>query len=85
MSGVLALIASFLAFAIPISIPLFTQRWRSFLVVLGLGIVFFGWMTIDINGGGAGLGGPFLGGLMLFGFAGGTIAKFVMLLSRPKD
>ena len=85
MSGVLALVGAFLAFAIPISIPLFAQRWRSYLVILAAGVMYFGWMTVDINAGGSGLGGPFLGGLMLFGFAGGAIAKFVMLLSGAKS
>lgn len=82
MSGVVAIAASVLAFLVPLAVPLFAMRWRSFLVVLGLGAAFFAWLTLDLQQGGSTWLGPFLGGLMLFGFAAGAIAKFVMLVGR---
>lgn len=85
MEGVLALFASFLAFVVPLALMLFMQRWRSFIVALALGAAVFAIMTADFANGGSALVGQFLGGLMLFGFAAGTIAKFAMLLSRHAD
>jgi hypothetical protein len=91
IEGAIAIIASVLSLLIPLAIPLFAQRWRTFAIVLGLGAVFFAWLTWDIQR--AGLGdppgepnwiGPFLGGLMLFGFGAGSISKFVMLLARRR-
>lgn len=85
MGGVVALILSLFAFAVPLAVPLFITRWRSFTVALALAALFFWWLNGDIQtapGGGA--IGPFLGGLMLVGFCAGAIAKFVMLLSRPR-
>ncbi len=84
MSGVIAITTALLAFGIPITVPLFAQRWRTLVVLLVLGVLFFGWVTLDLaapNGITQALG-PFTFGLMLFGFAAGAIAKFVMLLSR---
>lgn len=87
IAGTIAILAAVLSFMVPLAIPLFAQRWRTFAVILALGVAFFGWLTWDIQR--AGIGdppgsenwiGPFLGGLMLFGFAAGTIAKFVMLV-----
>jgi hypothetical protein len=46
--------------------------------------VFFGWLTVEMPTPGTipeGIG-AFLGGLMLFGFAAGAIAKFVTLVGR---
>ena len=93
IGGAIAIVAAALSFLVPAAIPLFAQRWRTFAIILGLGAAFFAWLTWDIQR--AGLGeppgsgnwiGPFLGGLMLFGFAGGAIAKFVMLVGRrPKQ
>ena len=92
MGGIVAIVASMLAFLVPLAVPLFVGRWRSYLVVLALGAAFFTWLTLDLQR--AGLGdppveanwiGPFLGGLMLFGFVAGTIAKFVMLVGRRPD
>ena len=83
MGGVLALIVSVLAFAVPLAVVLFTMRWRSYAVVLALGAAFFWWLDMDIRtapGGGA--IGAFLGGMMLVGFGAGAIAKFVMLVGR---
>lgn len=85
MGGLVAIIASFFAFMVPVGIPLLAQRWRSYLVTLALGAAFFAWLTWDIGRqppGAESFPGPFLGGLMLFGFAGGAIARFVMLVSR---
>jgi len=84
MSGVIAIITALLAFGIPIAVPLFAQRWRTLLILLVLGALFFGWVTLDLaapDGITQSLG-PFTFGLMLFGFAAGVIAKFVMLVSR---
>ncbi len=86
MGGTIAIFAGLLCFAVPLAIPLFTQRWRSFAIVIALAVAFFAWLTWDIGrAGNAHWIGPFLGGLMLFGFAAGTIAKFVMLVSRRPD
>jgi hypothetical protein len=83
MGGAIAIFAGLLCFAVPLGIPLFAQRWRSFAIIVALGAAFFGWLTMDIErAAGAHWLGAFLGGLMLFGFAGGVIAKFVMLVAR---
>ncbi len=85
MGGVFAILLSFVAFAVPLGIPLLAQGWRSYAITLALGAAFFAWLTWDIGRlppGSESFPGPFLGGLMLFGFAGGAIARFVMLLSR---
>ena len=84
MSGIVAVVASFLAFAIPIAAPLFAQTWRGFAIVLGAGVLFFTWVTFDLANpaGVTQVLGSFVFGLALFGFAGGAIAKFVMLLGR---
>ncbi len=85
MGGVFAILLSLFAFALPLGIPLMAQRWRSFVIVLALGAAFFAWLTWDIGGqppGTDSFPGAFLGGLMLFGFVGGAIARFVMLVSR---
>lgn len=85
MAGLLAIFGSFLAFVVPLAIPLFVQRWRTLALVVGAAVVFFGWLTWDLarpdNGNWIG---PFFGGLMLFGFAGGVIAKFVMLVGQSR-
>lgn len=92
ISGTIAIIASVLSFLVSLAIPLFTQRWRTFGIIIALGATFFAWLTWDIQR--AGIGdppggenwiGPFLGGLMLFGFGAGAVAKFVMLLGRRAD
>lgn len=89
IEGTIAIIAALLRFAVPLAIPLFAQRWRTFAMILVLAAAFFGWLTWDIQR--AALGdpraepnwiGPFLGGLMLFGFVAGAIAKFTMLAGR---
>jgi hypothetical protein len=85
MAGLFAIVASFLAFVVPLGVPLLAQRWRSYFITLAIGAAFFAWLTWDIGRqapGTEGFPGAFLGGLMLFGFAGGAIARFVMLLSR---
>ncbi|WP_423068590.1 hypothetical protein [Devosia sp. CN2-171] len=84
MSGVIALVAAFLAFSVPIGVPLFVQNWRSFAIVVAAGALFFTWVTFDLANP-AGMTqalGPFVFGLALFGFGAGVIAKFVMLLER---
>lgn len=84
MSGAIALVAAFLAFAVSIAVPLFIATWRNFAVVVAAGALFFTWVTYDLSNpaGITQLLGAFLFGLALFGFAGGVIAKFVMLLGR---
>ncbi len=82
--GAWALLLAFLSFIVPMAIPLFVQRWRTLAIVLAVGVVFFGWMTLEMQSPGsipAGIG-AFLGGLMLFGFAAGMIARFVALVGR---
>jgi len=86
MSGALALVAAFLAFAVPIAVPLLATTWRSFVIVVAAGALFFTWVTYDLSNpaGITQLLGAFVFGLALFGFAGGVIAKFVMLLGRRR-
>jgi hypothetical protein len=84
IEGIGALLLGFFSFVVPMAIPLMAQRWRTLLAILAVGAVFFGWLTLEMPVAGsipAGIG-AFLGGLMLFGFAAGTIARFVMLLGR---
>jgi hypothetical protein len=84
MGGVVAIITALLAFGIPLAVPLFAQRWRTLLILMLLGALFFGWVTLDLASpdGITQTLGPFTFGLMLFGFAAGAMAKFVMLVSR---
>ena len=84
MGGAIALIGAFLAFSVPIAVPLFAQRWRTLAIVVGLGALFFAWVSYDLANptGMTQALGPFAFGLMLFGFAAGVIAKFVMLVGR---
>ncbi|MGV3490486.1 MAG: hypothetical protein ACO1OG_04110 [Devosia sp.] len=84
MSAAIALIGAFLSFIVPLRIPLFAQRWTTLGITVAIGAVFFVWVNMDLASptGITNALGPFLFGLMLFGFAGGVIAKFVMLLSR---
>lgn len=84
MGGVVAIGAALLAFGVPIAVPLFAQRWRTLAILLVLGVLFFGWVNLDLAApdGVTHALGPFTFGLMLFGFAAGVIAKFVMLVSR---
>lgn len=84
VDALFALVLAFFAFALPMAVPLFAQRWRSLGLVILAGVLFFAWLTLEMETEGTlphGVG-PFLGGLMLFGFAGGTIARFVSLLGR---
>ena len=84
MSGALALVAAFFAFALPISLVLFVTSWRGLAAVVAAGLLFFTWVTFDLTNP-AGVTqalGSFLLGLALIGFAAGVIAKFVMLLGR---
>lgn len=88
---VIAIIAALLAFAIPLAIPLFVQRWRTFFIVNAVAVTFFTWLTLDLQRNALGnppglayLIGPLLGGLMLVGFAGRAIARFVMLIGRRR-
>lgn len=83
MAGLFAILVSVLAFLVAVAVPLFAQRWRTLAVITALGVLFFGWLTIDLqrpdNGNWIG---AFVGGLMLFGFGAGLIAKSVMLIGR---
>lgn len=84
IEGTLAIVLAFLCFLVPMAVPLFAQRWRTLVVILVVGALFFGWLTLEMDTPGtipASLG-AFLGGLMLFGFAAGAIAKFVALVGR---
>ena len=84
MGGAFALFGAFLAFAVPISVPLFAQRWRTLGIIVGLVALFFALVSYDLAnpGGLTQVFGPFVFGLMLFGFGAGVIAKFVMMLGR---
>ena len=84
MNGVFAIVGAFLAFIIPMSIPLLAQRWQTLGLIATIGIGLFVWIDIDL-GNPAGVTqsvGAFVFGLMLFGFAAGVIAKVVMLAVR---
>ncbi len=88
MGGIFALILAFVAFAVAIAMPLFAQRWKTVGIMVAGAVLFFGFVTYDLPhpDGITQVLGPFVFGLMLFGFAGGVIAKFVMLLGRrPED
>lgn len=92
MDGVVAIVTSVLAFLVPLAVPLFVTRWRSYLVVLAISAAFFTWLTLDLQRvavadplGQPNWIGPFLGGLMLFGFVAGAIAKFAMLVGRRQS
>lgn len=84
MGGAFAILVSVLAFLLPLGVPLLTSRWRSYFIALALATGFFVWLTVDLSqpGGTLSFIGPFLGGMMLFGFAAGAIARFVMLVGR---
>lgn len=91
MEILIAIVAALLAFGVPLAIPLFVQRWRTFFIVNAVAVAFFTWLTLDLQRNALGdppglayLFGPLLGGLMLIGFACGAIAKLVMLIGRPK-
>jgi len=84
LEGIWAIVVAFVCFVVPMAVPLFAQRWRTLIVILVLAALFFGWLTLEMDTPGtipAGIG-AFLGGLMLFGFAAGAIAKFVALVGR---
>ena len=82
MAGLFAILATCLAFLVPLAIPLFAANWRSLAIMAAIAALFFSWLYFDI-GSGSSMIGSFLGGLMLIGFAFGAIARFAMLLGRP--
>jgi hypothetical protein len=88
IEGIWAIVVACFSFLVPMAVPLFVQRWRTFLIILVAAAAFFGWLTLEMPIAGsipAGIG-AFLGGLMLLGFAGGAIAKFIGLVGRqPQD
>jgi hypothetical protein len=87
IEGTLAIIAAILAFLVPLAIPLFIQRWRTFAITTTAAAAITAWLWFDIeaSGGGHWLG-SFIAGLMFAGFAFGAIAKLAMLLGRrPAD
>ena len=83
MAGIVAIVAAFLAFAVPLALPLFARTWRSFGVMVLLAVAFFAWLANDLQRAEPTAIGSFLGGLMLIGFAFGAIARFVILIGRP--
>lgn len=92
MEILIAIVAALLAFGVPLAIPLFVQRWRTFFIVNAVAVAFFTWLTLDLQRnalddppGLAYLFGPLLGGLMLIGYACGAIAKFAMLVGKPGE
>lgn len=84
MQGLFAIVVAMLAFIVPLAIPLFAQSWRSFAIVLAIGLCCIGWLTVDMNtpGSPAQAVGSFIGGLILVGFSSGAIAKLAMLIGR---
>jgi len=85
--GAWAIVLAFLCFIGSMAVPVIARTWRSYLIVVGVAVLFFAWMTLEVHRPGtipSGIG-AFLGGLMLTGFAFGAIARFVMLLGQPKD
>jgi hypothetical protein len=84
IEGTVAIFLACLCFLVPMAIPLFAQRWRSFFAILAVATLFFGWLTLEMETPGtipSGIG-AFLGGVMLFGFAAGAIARLVSLIGR---
>lgn len=84
MNGVFAIFGAFVAFVIPMALPLAAQRLQSLGIIATIGIAVFVWIDIDLGNpdGVTQSLGPFVFGLMLFGFAAGVIAKFVMLMGK---
>lgn len=85
--GLWAVFLAAFCFLGPMALPLALPGWRSLLGAIVLAALFFGWMTAAIDTPGSlaqGIGG-FLGGLMLFGFASGTIARMVALIGRRPE
>jgi len=84
IEGAWAIFLAFICFLVPMAIPLFAMRWRSYVLVLAAAALFFGWLTLEMETPGtipSGIG-AFLGGLMLFGFAAGAIARLVSLIGK---
>jgi hypothetical protein len=85
IEGTFAIVAACLAFLVPLAAPLFVHGWRSFAIMVLIAGAILAWLWFDIEGsGGNHWLGTFLAGLMFAGFAFGAIAKFAMLLGRPK-
>lgn len=84
IEGIGALLLGFFSFVVPMAIPLMAERWRTLALVAVAGVGFFAWMTLEMPVAGSipAVIGAFLGGMMLFGFAAGMIARFVMLVGR---
>lgn len=82
-----AIVLAFICFLAPMAMPLFTVRWKSFLILVGIAVLFFGWMTLEVPRPGTipSAIGAFLGGLMLTGFAFGAIARFISLVGRRPE
>lgn len=90
MMGAWAIVLAFICFIGPMAVPVLARTWRSYLIVLAAAVLFFAWMTLEVDHPRTipSLIGAFLGGLMLTGFAFGAIARFVMLLgtnSQPEE
>lgn len=84
MAGLLAILVAALAFLVPLALPLFARTWRSLALMSAVVAAFLGWLYLDLADGQS-LVGEFIGGLVLVGFAFGAIAKFAMLLGRPRS
>jgi len=84
IEGAFAVVVATLSFLVAMAIPLFALRWRTLLIVIAVGAAFFAWLTLEVSVPGSipSAIGTFLGGLMLLGFAGGAIARFVSLLGK---
>jgi hypothetical protein len=85
--GFWALLLAGLCFVGAMALPLALPGWRSLLGVTLVAALFFGWMASNIDTPGSlaqGIG-SFLGGLMLFGFAGGAIARMIALIGRRPE
>ena len=87
IEGMWAIFLAFICFLVPMAVPLFAMRWRTFLIVVAVAALLFAWMTVEMPVAGtipASIG-SFLGGLMLTGFAFGMIAKFVGLVGKRPE
>ena len=87
MMGGWAIVLALLCFLSAMAVPLFALRWKSFGLVVLIASIFFAWLTMEVNTPRtmAAVIGPFLGGLLLTGFAFGAIARFTMLIGKRQE
>lgn len=85
--GFWALLLAGFCFIGAMTLPLALPGWRSLLAVSAVASAFFLWIAaeIEVAGSLAQAIGPFLGGLLLIGYAAGAIARTVGLIGRRPE